>query len=108
MAFKDMRDFLNHLGENGRLVRIKNEVALEYELAAYLRKASDMGDKGPALLFENVKGHDIQVAGGLYANRQLMLEAIGNHRSRMPTPGISTPLTACRSINYSTGGRATK
>ena len=76
MAFKDMRGFLNHLEATGRLVRIKDEVALEYELAAYLRKASDMGDKGPALLFEKVKGHDIRVAGGLYANRQLMLEAL--------------------------------
>ena len=76
MAFKDMRDFLNHLEESGRLVRVQDEVALEYELAAYLRKASDMGDDGPALLFEKVKGHDFRVAGGLYANRQLMLEAL--------------------------------
>ena len=76
MAFKDMRDFLNHLEESGRLVRVQDEVALEYELAAYLRKASDMGDDGPALLFEKVKGHDFLVAGGLYANRQLMLEAL--------------------------------
>ena len=76
MAFRDMREFLNHLEESGRLVRIQDEVALEYELAAYLRKASDMGDEGPALLFENIKGHDIRVAGGLYANRRLMLEAL--------------------------------
>ena len=76
MAFKDMREFLNHLEKSGKLVRIHEEVALEHELAAYLRKSSDLGNKGPALLFENVKGHDIRVVGGLYANRRLMLEAL--------------------------------
>ena len=76
MAFKDMRAFLSSLEENGRLVRIKDELDPAHEIAAYLRKASDMGDAGPALLFENVKGHDLQVAGGLYANRQLMLQAL--------------------------------
>ena len=76
MAFKDLRSFLDHLQENGKLARVSNEVAARHELAAYLRKASDMGDEGPALLFENVKGHDMKVAGGLFANRQLMLEAL--------------------------------
>jgi 2,5-furandicarboxylate decarboxylase 1 len=76
MAFKDMRAFLDSLEEKGQLVRIKEELDPVHEIAAYLRKASDMGDKGPALLFENVKGHKIQVAGGLYANRQLMLQAL--------------------------------
>ena len=76
MAFKDMRDFLHHLERSGSLVRIRDEVAPEHELAAYLRKASDMGDEGPALLFENIRGHEIRVAGGLFANRRLMLEAL--------------------------------
>lgn len=76
MAFKDMRDFLDHLESSGSLVRIRDEVAPEHELAAYLRKASDMGDEGPALLFENIRGHEIRVAGGLFANRRLMLEAL--------------------------------
>lgn len=76
MAFKDMRDFLDHLERSGSLVRIRDEVAPEHELAAYLRKASDMGDEGPALLFENIRGHEVRVAGGLFANRRLMLEAL--------------------------------
>ena len=76
MAFKDMRDFLDHLEKSGSLVRITDEVAPEHELAAYLRKASDMGDQGPALLFENIRGHEMRVAGGLFANRRLMLEAL--------------------------------
>jgi 4-hydroxy-3-polyprenylbenzoate decarboxylase/2,5-furandicarboxylate decarboxylase 1 len=76
VAFKDMRDFLDHLESSGSLVRIRDEVAPEHELAAYLRKASDMGDEGPALLFENIRGHEMRVAGGLFANRRLMLEAL--------------------------------
>ena len=71
-----MRDFLHHLERSGSLVRIRDEVAPEHELAAYLRKASDMGDEGPALLFENIRGHEVRVAGGLFANRRLMLEAL--------------------------------
>ena len=35
-----------------------------------------MGDEGPALLFENISGHEMRVAGGLFANRRLMLEAL--------------------------------
>lgn len=76
MPFKDLRAFLASLEEKGQLVRIKEELDPVHEIAAYLRKASDMGDKGPALLFENVKGHKMQVAGGLYANRRVMLQAL--------------------------------
>jgi len=64
-AFSDMRQFLNYLGEMGHLVRVEKEVETRYEIAAYIRKTSDQ--QGPGLLFENVKGHDMQVAGGLFA-----------------------------------------
>ena len=75
MAFKDMRDFLNHLEESGRLVRVQDEVALEYELAAYLRKTSDMGDDGRPCCLRRSKDMTSGLPGTL-CNRQLMLEAL--------------------------------
>ena len=64
-AFSDMRQFLNYLGEMGHLVSVEKEVETRYEIAAYIRKTSDQ--QGPGLLFENVKGHEMRVAGGLFA-----------------------------------------
>lgn len=61
--FKDFRGYLDYLEGKGKLVRVKKEVSTKYEIAAGIRKASDTD--GPALLFENVKGHpDWRVAGG--------------------------------------------
>lgn len=65
MAFQDMRQFLNYLGEMGHLVRVEKEVDPRYEIAAYIRKTSDQ--QGPGILFERVRGHDMRVAGGLFA-----------------------------------------
>ncbi len=55
MFFKDFRDYLDNLEKNGLLLRVKKEVDPKYEIAAGMRKISDTN--GPALLFENVKGH---------------------------------------------------
>ena len=66
MAFADLRQFLNYLGESRDLVRIEKEVDPCYEIAAYIRKTSD--SQGPAVLFEHVKGNNIQVAGGIFAH----------------------------------------
>ncbi len=68
MAFSDFREFLKELEQRKQLVKVGRSVAPEFEVAAGIRKISDTN--GPALLFENVKGHDMAVAGGLYANRE--------------------------------------
>lgn len=57
MAFKDLREFLNVLEETGELLRIKEEVDWMYELGGWTRYCYDMKPRGPALLFENVKGY---------------------------------------------------
>ena len=76
MAYRELREFIAHLESSGQLVHISEEVETRYGIAAYIRKTSDTG--GPALLFDNVVGHDIPVAGGLFANRHLMLEALAS------------------------------
>jgi 2,5-furandicarboxylate decarboxylase 1 len=75
-VFKDFRDYLNHLEENGKLLRVKKEVNLRFEVAAGIRKISDTD--GPALLFENIRDFPgWTVAGGLFGTQKLMALALG-------------------------------
>ncbi len=52
------------LEKNGHLIRIKQEVDPNLEMAEIHRRVFDA--KGPALLFENVKGSPFQAASNLY------------------------------------------
>ncbi|MEE9185948.1 MAG: UbiD family decarboxylase, partial [Candidatus Binatia bacterium] len=54
LDMEDLRNFLSFLEERGQLLRVKEAVSTKYEIAAGIRKTSDI--KGPALLFESVKG----------------------------------------------------
>ncbi|MBI3089497.1 MAG: UbiD family decarboxylase [Candidatus Tectomicrobia bacterium] len=54
MAHADLREFLGLLEKNGLLVRVKAEVDPVYEIGAIVRRVFDR--RGPALLFEKVKG----------------------------------------------------
>ncbi|MBI2880326.1 MAG: UbiD family decarboxylase [Candidatus Tectomicrobia bacterium] len=74
MPFDDPRVFLEYLEERRELIRISDEVDPKYEISAYIRKTSDQ--QGPALLFEKVKGHDMAVAGGIFASRRRVLLAL--------------------------------
>ena len=46
--FEDLRGFLAHLEDLGQLKRVKDEVSVKYDIAAGMRKTSDI--EGPALL----------------------------------------------------------
>jgi 2,5-furandicarboxylate decarboxylase 1 len=74
MPFKDLREFITYLEEQKELRRIRKPVDTKYEIAAYIRKTSDV--KGPALLFENVKDSRTPVAGGIFATRKRALLAL--------------------------------
>ena len=74
MPFDDPRDFLEYLEERNDLLRISEEVDPKFGISAYIRKTSDQ--QGPALLFENVKGHDTAVVGGIFASRRRILMAL--------------------------------
>src|SRR5437868_239717 len=67
----DLRGFLALLEEQGDLVRITRPCSPEFEIAAGMRKTSDID--GPALLFENVPGYDMPVVGALLATRRRAL-----------------------------------
>lgn len=68
LMLKDLRSFLKLLEDKGDLVHITDPVSPCYEVAAGIRKTSDI--QGPALWFDNVIGHSMPVVGGLYAARR--------------------------------------
>jgi UbiD family decarboxylase len=74
--FEDLRTYLSYLEDQGQLLRVQEEVDPKFEIAAGIRKTSDIG--GPALLFEKVKGFPgWRVLGGLFATRKLIALALG-------------------------------
>jgi len=64
MHYKDLRDFLQRLEERGELRRITHEIDPHLEMTEICDRTLRMG--GPALLFENPKGHTIPVLGNLF------------------------------------------
>jgi 4-hydroxy-3-polyprenylbenzoate decarboxylase/2,5-furandicarboxylate decarboxylase 1 len=74
MSFRDLREFIAYLEDRKELRRIRKPVDTQYEIAAYIRKTSDV--KGPALLFENVKDSQTPVLGGVFATRKRALLAL--------------------------------
>ena len=80
--FEDLRGFLAHLEDLGQLKLVKDEVSVKHEIAAGMRKTSDI--EGPALLFENVKNYpDWRVLGGLFATRKLVALGLGVPQDEM-------------------------
>ena len=69
MAYKDLRDWIQTLEKQGELKRVREEVSPELEITEITDRVSKIGSHsgrqkeskyppgGPALLFENVKGH---------------------------------------------------
>ena len=55
MGFLDMRQWMAQLEQHGELRRIKAEVDWDREIGAVTRRMLEK--KGPALLFENIKGY---------------------------------------------------
>ncbi len=63
----NLREFLRKLEDDGELVRITREVDTEYERANVLYT---LGEK--PTIFENVKGYDYPVFGGITSSRDII------------------------------------
>lgn len=72
MPYQDMRAFLTALKNAGELVDITRPVALKYDVARALAKASALD--GPALMFART-GTDFPMVAGVYGNRRRALIA---------------------------------
>jgi UbiD family decarboxylase len=80
MGFRDFRDYLQTLEKEGLLCRVQKEVNLDWEIAAVCRVAFQRiaSDRRPALLFEEVAGHEMKVVvGALGASSGIYATAIG-------------------------------
>lgn len=64
MAYNSLEDCLLDLEKNGHLIRIKEEVDPNLEMAAIHLRVHEAG--GPALLFENVKGSKFRAASNIF------------------------------------------
>lgn len=64
MAYSSLEECLLDLERNGHLVRIKEEVDPHLEMAAIHLRVYEA--KGPALLFENVKGSKFRAASNIF------------------------------------------
>jgi 4-hydroxy-3-polyprenylbenzoate decarboxylase len=70
MAYRDLREFIRALEDNGELKRIPFEVDPILEIAAFADRAVKSG--GPALLFERPKGYGIPVLINAFASMRKM------------------------------------
>jgi 4-hydroxy-3-polyprenylbenzoate decarboxylase len=79
VAYKDLREWLDKLEAEGELKRVEAKVDWDLELAEVARKA--IKERGPALLFVNIKGHENTLCTRLFTNalarRTRMAMALG-------------------------------
>jgi len=76
MAFKDLRDFIETLREEGELLEIETPFSSYLEISEFADRAAKAG--APALLFRNVDGKDIPVAINLFGSYKRLKLALGD------------------------------
>jgi 4-hydroxy-3-polyprenylbenzoate decarboxylase len=75
MPFRDLRDFIKLLENEGELIRIHSEVDPYLEVTEISDRTLRQG--GPALLFENLKGSNIPLLANLFGNTRRIALAMG-------------------------------
>jgi len=75
MQYRDLRDFLNQLENRGLLRRIATEVSPRLEMTEICDRT--LKAAGPALLFEQPRGHDVPVLGNLFGTPERVALALG-------------------------------
>jgi len=75
LSFADMRAFLAELERRGWLKRISREVTAELEVTAIASRVLE--SDGPALLFENVKGHSMPLLANLFGTPERIALGMG-------------------------------
>jgi len=73
-----LRDYIRKLDEAGRLTRVKKEVSPEYEMASVISSL----DENP-VLFEKVKGNEMQVLAGIASRRKDWAMALGTSSEKL-------------------------
>ena len=77
MPYKDLREFIVRLGDEGQLLKVKKEVLPEPDISAASYAAMKMS-RAPALYFDNIAGYDqksvVMNVHGSWENCALMLD----------------------------------
>ncbi|WP_417344786.1 4-hydroxy-3-polyprenylbenzoate decarboxylase [Ferrimonas sp.] len=79
MKFRDIRDFINHLEQEGELKRVTEQVDPHLEMTEISDRVLRSG--GPALLFENVKDKQMPVLANLFGTPKRVAMALGREDS---------------------------
>ncbi|MCI5080878.1 MAG: UbiD family decarboxylase [Saprospiraceae bacterium] len=119
MSYKSMRDCVRDLEKHGHLVRIKQEVDPNLEMAAIHRRIFDA--QGPAILFEKVKGSPFQAVSNIYGTfkqtdfifrhtiekvqKVIELKADPGNFFKNPFRYLSAPFTALSALPAKSWGR---
>lgn len=74
MAYKDLREFMEILEKKGLLKRIRAEIDSDLEITEILDRV--VKNNGPAILFENVKGHRMPVFANAFGTMERMCLAL--------------------------------
>lgn len=78
MTYRDLHEFIAALEERGMLKRVRAEVDPVLEISEIVDRVSKR--RGPALLFENVKGSEFPIAANLFGSYERMKLALGVDR----------------------------
>ncbi len=73
-----LRGFLDKLEHEEKLVRIKKEVSHEFEIANIMYSLSEK-----PVIFDNVKGFNFPVFGGITSNRDIIAEGLGTTKEKL-------------------------
>ena len=69
MSYKNLQDCITDLEKHGRLIRVKEEVDPNLEMAAIHLRVFEKN--GPAILFEKIKGCEFKAVSNLFGNIEL-------------------------------------
>src|SRR5919109_1174319 len=76
-SYKDLREFIAYLDKRGQLRRVRVPVSSELEITEITDRVSKSRDANFALLFENVRGHNMPVLINALGSRERMAWALG-------------------------------
>lgn len=87
MAYKNLREFIDILEKAGKLRRILDEVDWRYEVSGWIRKTDDLRPRGPALLFEKLRGYSSH-----YKITTGLIGSYGRFAMALDLPTVTSPL----------------
>lgn len=73
-----LRDFLNKLDKENKLIRINKEVSNVYEISNIIYS----NDENP-IIFEKIKGFDFSIFSGITSNRDIISESLNTNKEKL-------------------------